>query len=60
MNDTELLALAVYVNAEVAEAQAANADRERKGQAPAHGENWFAPGIIELKAELIRRGVLRS
>jgi hypothetical protein len=59
MNDTELLALAAYVNAGVVEAQVANADRERKGHAPAYGESWIAPGSNELQAELKRRGVLR-
>lgn len=58
LTDAELVALAAFVNAGVAEAQTANADRARKDEAPAYGENWFAPGVVELERELKRRGVL--
>jgi hypothetical protein len=60
LSDPELLALVAFVNAGVAEAQVANADRARKEEAPAYGENWFAPGVVELERELKRRGVLPS
>ena len=60
MTDVELSALVAHVNAGIVEASFANADRARKDQAPAYGEDWVVPGSVELGAELRRRGVLAT
>lgn len=60
MTDAELIGLAAFVNASIVEATFANVAREQKRQAPAYGEDWIAPGSVELEAELRRRGVLKT
>ena len=61
MNDVELAALTELVATERDEMQWANDDRQRKGHAPAYGEDmgeW--PNRTKLEQELQRRGVAHT
>lgn len=59
MNDTELLALVAVVNAEVAEIEAANKQREVQGCAMAYDGFLDSSGALEaITKELQRRKIL--
>jgi hypothetical protein len=60
MSDTELLALAAFVNGFTAEVQAANMDRDHSGNAMAYASFPEPDALNALKAELERRGVLKT
>lgn len=59
MTDTELIALAALVNAYAVETEAANAQRERNGQAPMYSGFSGPDEMKSLQDELERRGVIK-
>lgn len=58
MNDSELVALAAVVQADLLHAQVMNQARAIAGEAPAYVEVYSWEAYQALEAELRRRGVL--
>ena len=59
MDNIELQALVALANSDISLMHAENAVRAFEGKALAYGnENWQVTGAAEIRAELVRRGIL--